>query len=194
MPLWHGTQFAVGALPHRRNDDVSKVTAATMASSPCRVRADGAARLRRSAAPSADICRFAEIVSVKPNFLRLLSRRSTAFGCYFPEAACAALFHKSASSVIPSSPYNRASSERTMMFDGSRAASIPGLAQMHIAIDQLITILQHIVVASQFKAHHAGQPQGGDTISVSPPSQVTSTSAGSPSGRTNNSRASLCER
>ncbi len=38
-----------------------------MASPPCLARADGAARLRRSAAPSADICRPAEIFSVKPN-------------------------------------------------------------------------------------------------------------------------------
>ena len=38
-----------------------------MASPPCLVRADGAARLRRSAAPSADICLSAEIFSVKPN-------------------------------------------------------------------------------------------------------------------------------
>ena len=49
-------------------------SAASMASPPCLVRADGAARLRRSAAPSADICRFAEIISPKPNSQRLLNR------------------------------------------------------------------------------------------------------------------------
>ena len=52
-----------------------------MASSLCLVRADGAARLRRSAAQSADICHFAEIFSVKPNSLRLQSRD---FGPVFP--------------------------------------------------------------------------------------------------------------
>ena len=35
-------------------------SAASMSPPPCLVRADGAARLRRSAAPSADICRFAK--------------------------------------------------------------------------------------------------------------------------------------
>ena len=41
--------------------------AASMSTPPsCLVRADGAARLRRSAAPSADICRVAEIFSLKP--------------------------------------------------------------------------------------------------------------------------------
>ena len=44
-----------------------------MASPSCLVRADGAARLRRSAAPSADICRSAEIFSVKSISQRLLS-------------------------------------------------------------------------------------------------------------------------
>ena len=39
--------------------------AASMASLPCLARAYGAARLRRSAAPSAEICRFAEIFSGK---------------------------------------------------------------------------------------------------------------------------------
>ena len=43
------------------------IYAASPASLPCLVRADGATRLRRSAAPSANICRAAEIVSVKPN-------------------------------------------------------------------------------------------------------------------------------
>ena len=49
-------------------------SAASMASPPCLVRADGAARLRRSAAPSADNCRFAEIFSVKQNSQRLLNK------------------------------------------------------------------------------------------------------------------------
>ena len=50
-------------------------SAESLASPPCLVRADGAARLRRSAAPSADICRFVEIYSVKPSSLRSVSRR-----------------------------------------------------------------------------------------------------------------------
>ncbi len=41
--------------------------AASMASPPYLVRADGAARLRRSAAPSADIWRFGEIEIDLPN-------------------------------------------------------------------------------------------------------------------------------
>ena len=45
-----------------------------MASPPCLVRADRAARLRRSDAPSADNCRSVEIFSVKPNAVRLLSK------------------------------------------------------------------------------------------------------------------------
>ncbi len=51
-------------------------SAASMAALPSLVRADGAARLRRSAAPSADICRFTEIVSVKQNSRRWLSKGS----------------------------------------------------------------------------------------------------------------------
>ena len=51
--------------------------AALMALPPCLVRADGAARLRRSAAPSADVRRFAEIFSVKPNSQCLLSKGTT---------------------------------------------------------------------------------------------------------------------
>ncbi len=41
---------------------------------PCLARADGAARLRRSAAPSADICRYAVICSGNPNSLRFVRR------------------------------------------------------------------------------------------------------------------------
>ena len=48
--------------------------AASLASPPCLVRADEAALLRRSAAPSADICRFPEFFSVKPNSQCLQSR------------------------------------------------------------------------------------------------------------------------
>ena len=51
--------------------------AASMSTPPsCLVRADGAARLRRSAAPSADICRVAEIFSLKPYSQRLLPHSS----------------------------------------------------------------------------------------------------------------------
>ncbi len=56
-----------------------RISSAASMSPPCLVRADGAAPLRRSAAPSADICRFAEFFSVKPHSLRLLSRTTQDF-------------------------------------------------------------------------------------------------------------------
>ena len=70
-------------------------SAASMASPPCLVRADGAARLRRSASPSADTCRFAEIFSLKQNSQRLLnrlaSRRELILGCKADYSPCSSV-------------------------------------------------------------------------------------------------------
>ena len=70
----HPTFGSFGIAPkivtHLQHDLKSKrCYAASPASPPCLVRADEAARLRRPAAPSADICLFAETFSVKQNSL-----------------------------------------------------------------------------------------------------------------------------
>ncbi len=70
VPLSHGAGVARNRI----------FFAASMTSPLCLVRADGAARLRRSAAPSADICRFAEIESVKPNSQGLRNRACVVSG------------------------------------------------------------------------------------------------------------------